>query len=50
MIDAIINVNENSESEWEANSPTGNESQNGEIDREAIENENQDRGLANNIT
>jgi hypothetical protein len=48
--DAIINLNGNSESEWEANSPTGNESQNGEADREAIKNENQDRGLANNIT
>ena len=51
--DSIIKVNENSGSEWEANSPTGNESQNGEVGREpnaSIENENQDRWLANNIT
>jgi hypothetical protein len=43
----IINVNENSKSEWEANSASGNESQNGEVYREA---NFLDRALANNIT
>jgi hypothetical protein len=48
----IINVKENSESEWEANNSSGNGSQNGEVDREAdssIGNEHQDRALANDI-
>jgi len=48
----VVNVNENSESEWVANSSSGNGSQNGEVDREAnpsIGNEHQDRVLANDI-
>jgi hypothetical protein len=43
----IINVNENSESEWGANSASRNESQTGEVDTEA---NLLDRALANNIT
>ncbi|XP_059446596.1 putative UPF0481 protein At3g02645 [Corylus avellana] len=45
----IINGNENSESQREANSPSGNESQSREANA-SIENEHQDRALANDIT
>jgi hypothetical protein len=48
----IINVNENSESQMEPKSLSGNESQSEEVDREAnasIGNEHQDRVLANDI-
>jgi hypothetical protein len=49
----VINVNDNSESKREVTSPSGNETQNGEADREgndSIRNEHQNRVLVNDIT